>query len=70
MVVETDKLCGTAEVATVLGVLKQRIHTLRKRADFPKPIATLAATPVWNKDDIEAFKVVWRAPKQGTTTQA
>ena len=50
MLIDTSNLCGTAEAATVLGVLKQRIHTLRKRSDFPQPIVVLAATPLWDKD--------------------
>ena len=65
MLIDTSNLCGTAEAATVLGVLKQRIHTLRKRPDFPQPIVVLAATPLWDKDALLAFKSVWRK----TTTQ-
>ena len=49
MLIETSNLCGTAEAAEVLGVLKQRIHTLRKRADFPAPVVMLAATPLCKK---------------------
>lgn len=70
MLIDTNDLCGTAEAAAVLGVVKQRIHTLRKRADFPQPIVTLAATPLWDRSALLAFKATWKpAPSQDTTTQ-
>lgn len=50
---------GTAEVAAILGCPKQQIHALRKRADFPQPITKIAATPIWNLDDIRAFGGTW-----------
>lgn len=65
MLIDTENLCGTAEAAAVLGVLKQRIHTLRKRPDFPQPVVVLAATPLWDKTALLAFKSVWKK----TTTQ-
>ena len=55
-----NDLLGTAEVAEVLGVSKQRIHALRKMAEFPDPIKTLASTPLWSKADITAFLAKWR----------
>ena len=55
-----ENLLGTSEVAVVLGVSKQRIHALRKNKKFPQPIATLAATPIWDKRDITAFLAEWR----------
>lgn len=63
--IDVDNLCGTAEAAAVLGVLKQRIHTLRKRPDFPMPVIALSATPIWDKQALLAFKAVWKK----TTTQ-
>ncbi len=64
-IVDVDNICGTAEAAVVLGVLKQRIHTLRKRPDFPQPIVVLAATPLWDKNALLEFKNGWKK----TTTQ-
>jgi len=70
MLIDSTNLCGTAEAAVTLGVLKQRIHTLRKRLDFPPPVATLAATPIWDKDELLAFKSTWkRATTQVTDTE-
>lgn len=60
MLIESDNLCGTAEAAAVLGVLKQRIHALRKRPDFPTPLVHLASTPLWDKEALLAFKSVWK----------
>lgn len=69
MLIDTENLCGTAEAAAVLGVVKQRIHTLRKRPDFPQPIVTLAATPLWDKASLLAFKATWKPslPQETTT---
>jgi hypothetical protein len=66
--IDPNNLCGTAETAAFLGVVKQRIHTLRKRDDFPKPIVTLAATPIWDKNDLLAFKVLWKPTTQEQPT--
>lgn len=50
---------GTAEVAALLGCPKQQIHALRKREGFPKPVVRIAATPLWNLDDIRQFATTW-----------
>ncbi len=50
---------GTAEVAEVLNCPKQQIHALRKRPDFPKPIHRIAASPLWNLEDIRHFASSW-----------
>jgi len=75
MLIDTKDLCGTAEAAEVLGVVKQRIHTLRKREDFPKPVVVLAATPLWDGNALLAFKATWKPvasqdtpPQELTTT--
>ena len=59
-----EDLLGTSEVAKVLGVSKQRIHALRKKTSFPKPIVTLAATPIWKLDDVKAFLDEWKPWKK------
>jgi len=50
---------GTAEVAHALGCPKQQIHALRRRKDFPQPIGKLAATPLWNLNEIREFGASW-----------
>lgn len=63
--IKVDNILGTAEVADILQCPKQQIYTLRKRKDFPKPIRTIAATPLWHAEDIRAFASTWvrRKPK-------
>lgn len=58
--VRIDDVLGTAEVAEVLGVTKQRIHALRKMVQFPDPIKVLASTPLWDRADITKFLSEWK----------
>jgi hypothetical protein len=48
-------LVGTAEVAELLGVSRQRIHELRKADRFPEPMIELAAGPIWLRPAIEKW---------------
>ena len=48
-------LVGTAEIADLLGVSRQRVHQLVSRADFPKPIAVLSAGAIWERKVIEEW---------------
>jgi hypothetical protein len=51
------ELAGTKEAAAVFGVRTQNfLRDWAKRPDFPAPVATLAATPVWRRDDLEAYR--------------
>lgn len=50
-----DDLVGTAEIADLLGVSRQRVHQLVSRADFPEPVAKLAAGIIWNRLDVERW---------------
>ncbi|CAB5222306.1 hypothetical protein UFOVP361_106 [uncultured Caudovirales phage] len=50
--ISISNICGTAEVAEILGIAKQRIHALRKNPEFPQPIVKIAATPIWDRLDI------------------
>lgn len=51
----SDHLMGVAEVAKLLGVSRQRVQQLARRTDFPEPVARLAATPVWESEDVEQW---------------
>ncbi len=53
------EFAGVAELAEILGVSKQRVYELRSRPDFPKPIAELAAGPVWNRASLNHFIANW-----------
>jgi hypothetical protein len=60
---DINNIGGTAEVAELLGCPKQQIHALRKRANFPKPIRVLSATPLWNLEEIRLFASNWKRRK-------
>jgi predicted DNA-binding transcriptional regulator AlpA len=49
------ELVGLAEVAEMLGKSRRQASRLTARADFPKPVVVLRATPVWRKVDVEAW---------------
>lgn len=48
-------LLGTREAVHMLGVTRERLRQLSTREDFPKPIARLAATPVWLASTVRAY---------------
>lgn len=51
---------GVLEVAELLGVSRQRVFQLMKRADFPAPFATLACGQIWRKGDLSTFIDSWK----------
>jgi predicted DNA-binding transcriptional regulator AlpA len=53
------ELVGTAEVAEMLGVSRQRVNALTAHPDFPRPVAELAAGKVWRKGDLSRFAEEW-----------
>lgn len=52
-------LAGIREVAQVLGVSRQRASELAGSPGFPKPVASLAAGPVWFHSTIRSFNEKW-----------
>lgn len=58
--IKTADILGTSEVAEVLGVSKQRIHGLRKLAEFPEPFKMLASTPLWDRAEVMDFLSRWK----------
>lgn len=65
MCLPTD-LGGTAEVAEALGCPRQQVYSLRRRKDFPKPVHTVRATPLWFMGDIKVFALTWKRRKSST----
>lgn len=54
------ELAGTAEVAQELGVSGTRIRALLATLEhFPRPLAQLAAGPVWDLTAVRAFAEQW-----------
>jgi prophage regulatory protein len=51
----TPRLVGVHEIRELLGVSRQRVHQLTRRAQFPAPVVDLAQGKVWFRDDIDAW---------------
>lgn len=50
------ELMGTAEVAALLGVSRQRVlQLLAEREDFPRPVAVLSMGKIWNGDEVRRW---------------
>jgi predicted DNA-binding transcriptional regulator AlpA len=63
--VDVDQLVSSAEIAERLGVKRlQVVHDWRHRhPDFPRPVAVLGRTFVWEWPDVEAWaRATGRAP--------
>ena len=60
------ELVGTAEIAELLGVSRQRVHQLVSKPDFPRPLAVLAAGMIWRREDVEEWaRRTGRLPGEG-----
>lgn len=59
------QMVGVSEVAGILGVTRQRALEVSRRPDFPKPIAELAAGPVWNRHAVARFLERWPRRRTG-----
>jgi hypothetical protein len=53
------ELVGASEVATMLGVTRQRVHQLREHPSFPTPLVEVAMGPLWDARAVEAFARAW-----------
>jgi hypothetical protein len=58
-------LVGIAEIARTLGVSKQRASELSRQSSFPRPLATLAAGPFWDRHAIARFLEKWPRRRTG-----
>ncbi|MDP9341157.1 MAG: hypothetical protein M3Q23_03400 [Actinomycetota bacterium] len=60
---EPEQYVGVSEIADILGVSKQRVSQIRAtNGSFPKPVAELAAGPVWTRSSLNHFIESW--PRQ------
>lgn len=56
--VVTNHLVGLTEIATMLGVSRQRVGQLvRDYDDFPSPVAELASGRIWETAAVEAWAI-------------
>jgi prophage regulatory protein len=53
------ELMGTAEIAAMLGISRQRVLKLAEKPDFPRPLAVLSMGKVWLGSDIRT----WAGPR-------
>jgi hypothetical protein len=53
--VTDDDLLGTAEIADLLGVSRQRADQLSRGDAFPAPVAELRSGRIWQRADVEAW---------------
>lgn len=54
-VTDEPGLMGTAEVAELLGVSRQRVLQLAQQPGFPEPVAVLKMGQVWGTSSIRAW---------------
>jgi len=56
MLAFVEDLIGLKEIATLLGVSRQRaLQIVRDRPEFPEPVATLAAGRVWRTEAVQTW---------------
>ena len=48
-------LMGTSEVASYLGISRQRVLVLARQSGFPEPLAVLKMGNVWRGEDIRRW---------------
>jgi hypothetical protein len=53
------RLLGISELADLLGTSKQRASQVARGGNFPKPLAELAAGPVWTEPSVRQFIEHW-----------
>jgi predicted DNA-binding transcriptional regulator AlpA len=49
------ELVGTVEIASMLGVSRQRVDKLSRTDSFPEPVAVLAVGRIWRRQDVETW---------------
>lgn len=57
---------GTAEAARILNVERPRIGRWIEKGKMPMPVAKLASSPVWRREDIEAMREEVEARRRPT----
>lgn len=48
-------LVGTEEIAEVLQVERRTVNVWKQRGRLPEPYAVISGTPIWLRDEIEAW---------------
>jgi predicted DNA-binding transcriptional regulator AlpA len=55
MLPDVHHLVGPHEIATMLGVSRQRVYQLVTRPDFPRPEARLKQGTVWRTEEVQQW---------------
>lgn len=63
-------LVGISELATLLGVPRQRAWQISRQKGFPEPLTRLASGPVWDKMNLGWFLGEWRHRSRRLTTRS
>lgn len=50
-----EKWVGSAEIAEMFGISRQRVYQLTSRPDFPEPMVRLKAGAVWVTAEVIAW---------------
>lgn len=50
-----EEYVGSAELAEMFGVSRQRVYQLTSREDFPEPFLRLRLGSVWRTEDVRAW---------------
>jgi len=53
--VKLVRLVGRGEIALRLGVTRQRVRQLEERSDFPRALAMVGRSLIWDEAEIEAW---------------
>lgn len=62
---------GMAEVASIIGVSRQRVFQLaRDYSDFPEPVAVLASGRVWERAAVEVWSLAHPDRRPGRPRRA
>jgi predicted DNA-binding transcriptional regulator AlpA len=52
---DTRVIVGTAEIAEMLSLTRQRVGEMAREGDLPKPLGVVQAGAIWRRTDIERW---------------
>lgn len=53
---------GNGEIATMLGVSRQRVYQITREKGFPDPLVRLTMGQVWLAEEVEVWRDAHRPP--------
>lgn len=54
---QLPELLGVHEASELLGLTRAALHNRRQLPDFPAPIQTVAATPLWTREQLVEYAI-------------